>query len=263
MYSQTNGVLQVAAAHGDPNHLLYMGPGGSNNVQEVLARVRMVAFGTGDAPRGGICVGTVTNLTGAGSNPATNWSALNIQFRDFVEDNSPARHFRMLDDLRAWGPHLDKGWTNNAWYWMRLRMDGGTNPVLGKVWLADGTTPEPSAWQMSWANSSLTKPLHAGYAGITGCSNDGLGQSEVDYILIKSPSLPSITVNFAPQGPASNPPELYGANLKGTNLVVEWFGGNLQSATAVSSGTWTNLITASPATNAISAAPVKFFRVRQ
>jgi hypothetical protein len=267
-YTQVNGVLQVAAAHGDPNHLLYKGAGGSNIVQEVLARMRVVGFGTLDYVRGGVCVGALTNVSGA---PATNWAAFNLHFRDVVEDNAPARHFRLLDDNRAWGPHLDQGWTNNVWYWLRLKIDGTNNPVVGKVWLADGQTPEPANWQMSWTG----RPVHPGYVGITGGSGeptvDRLAQTEIDYILIKSPSLPSITANFAAQGPSSNPPLIYSASKQGSNFVIDWFGGALQTAAALNNS-WTNSIsgpstarsaTASPATNALSAAPMNFYRIRQ
>src|SRR2546422_483245 len=53
-YSLSNGVLRVTTASGDPNHLLYQAAGYNNSVQEVLARIRVLNFGTGDQPRGGI-----------------------------------------------------------------------------------------------------------------------------------------------------------------------------------------------------------------
>src|ERR1043166_2044021 len=54
VYTVNNGILHVSTASGDPNHLLYAMPGYNNSVQEVLARIRVTNFGTGDGPRGGI-----------------------------------------------------------------------------------------------------------------------------------------------------------------------------------------------------------------
>ena len=57
VYSIGGGALHVASAGGNPNHLLYELPGYSNTVQEVLARVRVTSFGSGDGCRGGVAVG--------------------------------------------------------------------------------------------------------------------------------------------------------------------------------------------------------------
>src|SRR5690349_4606529 len=57
VFSVSGVVLHVASATGDPNHLLYEVPGYDNTVQEVLARVRILSFGTGDLVRGGVGVG--------------------------------------------------------------------------------------------------------------------------------------------------------------------------------------------------------------
>ncbi|MBU6399107.1 MAG: immunoglobulin domain-containing protein [Verrucomicrobia bacterium] len=233
-YLQTNGVLQVAVAYGDPNHLVYFPPGGyDTNTQEVLTRIRVVAFGVNDDPqRCGIAVGVTTNTSGL----IKPWGApvgLNLEFRDHASDINELglqnqRKFKLLDDVRLWGPPgLEVTWMNNAWYWMRLRLaplEDGTNSVFAKVWLADGQTPEPSDWQLRWGpNSFLSKlpnPLRSGYAGITACSgyggiNNGLAQFEVSYILIKANGLPPITAAWTPIGPPPNPSQFY--NIRLTN----------------------------------------------
>ena len=52
-YEQADGLLYVSPSVGDPNHLLYMKAGYSNDVQEVLARIRATAFGPmHDYPQG-------------------------------------------------------------------------------------------------------------------------------------------------------------------------------------------------------------------
>jgi hypothetical protein len=91
VYAQNNGVLTVNTASGDPNHLLYEAAGYNNSVQEVLARIRVLTFGTGDQSRGGIAT-VVEALTSQG---------INLHFRD--EPSAGQRHLEFLDDLRAWG----------------------------------------------------------------------------------------------------------------------------------------------------------------
>ena len=48
VYSVSGGLLHVTLAGGDPNHLLYELPGYDDTVQEVLARIRVLNFGSGD-----------------------------------------------------------------------------------------------------------------------------------------------------------------------------------------------------------------------
>ena len=285
-YFQTNGVLQVYASKGDPNHLLYMGPGASNNVQEVLVRIRVVNFGNTDFARAGIGLGVNTNV------PArdTNWGGINLLFRNlFYEDRpAPAQHFKLLDDLRAWGPPAPAiPWNLYKWYWMRLRFDPtdptSTNAVFGKVWAAYGEA-EPADWQLTWPKATLKAPARAGYAGIAACSG-WLGYFEVDYILIKSASLPLITVQFDPLGTPINPPRFitlgpplnppaYLTVRKGTpwSVFLNWFGpGEIQWSTSAEGpyGTvpnipqpW-NVVLPSPDATDPGAGPVRFFRLVQ
>ncbi|MBM3835205.1 MAG: hypothetical protein FJ403_18410 [Verrucomicrobia bacterium] len=185
MYEQANGVLKVTVVgEALDTHLLYQAQGYGNTVQEVLARIRVTAFGTGDGPRCGVAV-AVDPVTSQG---------INLHFRDHNQDGVLGRQFKLLDDRRAWGPRgLDIDWEDNVWYWLRLRQTGPgtapTNNINGKVWLADGSVPEPSGWQMNWRRSGRT-----GFAGLVGASIGGLSEYEVDYILIKAEGLPSIKV---------------------------------------------------------------------
>jgi len=268
IYRQSDGVLHVNVHSGDPNHLLYMGPGASNGVQEVLARVRVTSFGTGDPSRGGIGVGVQTNSGNVSR-------GINLHFRDFLQDNVPGRQFKLLDDARAWGPaglrtnipgQTTPGWTNNTWYWMRLRLDpkmDGTNTVFGKAWVADGTTEEPKDWQLRWADSTIPKPLRTGFAGITGASIDGIGNFEVDYILIKADSLPETKVDFAPTGPAVTPPAITDMYLLGNKIYqIVWYGnGALEQSTNVA-GPF-KATTGIPATGQITASGAgTFYKLR-
>lgn len=57
-------------------------------------------------------------------------------------------------------------------------------------------------------------------------------------------------------------PEFHGIGQVGGSIVVEWFGGTLQSATSPR-GPWADLASSSPYTAAIGTAPAAFYRIRQ
>lgn len=259
-YSQADGLLRVSARAGDPNHLLYEAAGYHTNVQEVLARIRITAFGANDAARAGLGVGVGTNSQG-----------INLHFRNFLQDNVAGRQFKLLDDARAWGPAgLKTDWETNQWYWLRLRQDpnagGGTDDVFGKAWLADGKTAEPTDWPLKW-NYIPTRTVRNGFAGITACSIDGTGTFEVDYILIKAEGLPSIKVNFDPQGPAPTTPRFTKVAKTGNNVALEWIGAGVLQQANDGSGPWTDVTgAASAVTPSVitpnAANPNKIYRLR-
>lgn len=258
LYEQADGLLRVTVRASDPNHLLYTAPGYSTNVQEVLARIRIVAFGVNaDGPRAGLGVGVGTNSQG-----------INLHFRSFTQDAVTGRQFKLLDDSRAWGPPGIKiDWSTNAWYWLRLRQEkdagGGTNDVFGKVWAADGATPEPAAWQSSW-NYIPTRTERAGFAGITGSSIDGVGNFEVDYILIKAEGLPSIKVAFSEQGPAPTTPEITAiTRASKTQVGISWIGAaQLESTSDLLLGPWANVSSAASPYKATATGAGKFYRLK-
>lgn len=181
IYSVRNGALEVRAAQGDFNHLLLNVPGYSDAAQEVLARLRVRGFGTGDGSRCGL---------GVAVNP-TSGQGINFHFRD-----DGTRHVRFLNDSVVWGTRGDFPWETDLWYWLRLRHDptapAGQPRIAGKVWLADGTVAEPATW-WTWAYTSNRR----GLAGIAAGSFGEAAAFEVDYILVKAAGLPRIEA--APQ----------------------------------------------------------------
>lgn len=210
VFSMSGGLLHVASASGDPNHFLYELPGYQGSVQEVLARILVRDFGGGPYSRGGV---------GVAVDPATS-QGINHTFRDVSSEGQVGPHTALLDDFRAWGPGLNFVWQTNVWYWLRLRQEpnaasqGGINDVFGKIWPADGATPEPANWQVTW-DCIPSRSTRAGYAGImAGSTAGGLNDRsvfDVDYILIKATGLPGIVV--APTGfvqisvAITNPPQ--------------------------------------------------------
>ena len=245
VFSVGAGALHVAPATGDPNHLLLELPGYDSTVQEVLSRVRILTFGTGDLVRGGV---------GVGLDPASSLG-VNYLFRDNTTDAQATSHLALLDDMAAWGPVENFVWQLNTWYWIRLRQEpnapsqGGVNDIFAKIWLGDGSQPEPVNWQMSW-DYTPANPTRAGFAGIT-ASSGGAFQFDVDYILVKASGLPSILVapNSFVQTPVtitSEPPSPTVIELSPANLTVgatgnpapsyQWYRGTspIQSATNAS-----------------------------
>ncbi len=188
VFSVGGGLLHVASATGDPNHLLYEAPGYDGSTQEVLLRIRIASFGSGDGVRGGAAVGV---------DPASS-QGINYHFRN-ASDGQASIHMAFLNDAIVWGPVQNFVWQANTWYWMRLRQEpdaaaqGGLNDVFAKLWPADGTVAEPTGWQLLWDYASVGT-VRAGFAGIAASSSGGLLDFDVDYALIKAAGLPSIVV---------------------------------------------------------------------
>ena len=72
VFSVGGGMLHVATAAGDPNHLLYELGGYNSSVQEGLARIRVTNFGSGDPARAGLSA-----VADAGTS-----QGINLMFRD-------------------------------------------------------------------------------------------------------------------------------------------------------------------------------------
>jgi hypothetical protein len=84
-FSLGGGMLHATTVGGDPNHLLYELPGYNDTVQEVLARIRVTHFGTGDPSRMGVSAVVDPNTS----------QGINLLFRD--EPNPGDRHIAFLE----------------------------------------------------------------------------------------------------------------------------------------------------------------------
>ncbi len=217
VYAQAGGFLNLGAGNGDPNHLIYANPAYNGSTQEVLARIKMANVNLQQDAFAGIALGV----------PINSWSlpvrgGLNLNLLNPGAYGGPGqRHFRFLSDYTEFGPSLNTAWTTNVWYWARLlQSPSGSGPdAFAKVWLADGDTPEPTAWQVTWDFS----PARSGYAGFrAGILGAGIiSDCQVDYVLIKASGLPVITP--MPAAFQDDPPvKLLAIALQGSNAVVSW-----------------------------------------
>ena len=219
VYAQAGGFLNLCAGSGDPNHLIYVNPAYNGSTQEVLARIKMANVSLQADAFAGIALGV----------PANSWSlpvrgGLNMSLYNAGAYGGPGqRHFRFLSDYTEFGPSLNTAWTTNVWYWLRLlQSPNASGPdAFAKVWLADGDTPEPTTWQVSWDFS----PARSGYAGFrAGILGAGIiSDCQVDYVLIKASGLPVITP--MPAAFLDDPSvKLLAIALQGSNAVVSWPG---------------------------------------
>jgi hypothetical protein len=261
--------------------LLYNGPAYDGTHQEVLMRLRVTAFapttdnpGSGglDSAGGATVANNNINIPGGTGSGGMDWLLCYFTGTGGVFTGIPGFQAAFLNDWAAWGAGASYQWTTNTWYWMRL-VQNGTNTVagpnvFGKVWLADGTTPEPAAWQGAWVSTTN----RTGLAGIDAANENGkdgpLFNFDVSYFLLKAAGLPTITVapNTFSLIPPLSPLQFTAIQSSGTNVVLQWTGaGTLQDATSLT-GPWTDLVDPngafSPYTIPVSA-PAKFYRMRQ
>ncbi len=284
LFQQTgDGLLHVSSppniADSNPNRLLYNPPTAySSNIQEVLIRMRVTAFAPSDVASsdgldsiGGVTLANNINQASGGGAGGMDW---------LLADCTASGGFTgilgyqvaFLDDWAAWGKGATYNWTTNTWYWLR-EFQNGTNTtrgpnVFGKVWLADGTTPEPAAWQAAWSRGDRN-----GLAGIEAASINNVGENslfnfDVSYFLLKADGLPTITV--APSSFTLIPPpsllQFTAIQSSGTKVVLQWTGaGTLQQASSLA-GPWADLVDTNGAFSPYTipaTAPEKFYRMRQ
>jgi hypothetical protein len=153
---QANGVLSITTMSPNPNHLLYKpATPYDDSTQEVLARIRVKALDPNNDALVGPAVGCNPNDPGGHPGAGINF---------MLTGQGPSAI--LLNDYIVWGPVVP-GFTPalNTWYWLRLRQEGANTAaeanIRAKVWLADGTEPEPANWQQTWAQAN-----RAGLAGI-------------------------------------------------------------------------------------------------
>jgi hypothetical protein len=194
-----DGYLHASSGGTDPSKLLFTGASYNGTVQNVLAMVRVTAFGTNGDSGARAGVATVSSPTaphpGEGINYIYYGNGNGIQQSEFLNDYI-AHGPRVVTPTRAVG----------ADYWIRLLHEpnktgggdpafNGANDAFAKIWPADGTTPEPVNFQFSWASNDT----RSGLAGLT-IGFDNTTAMDVGYILIRAAGLPSTQITFETGG---------------------------------------------------------------
>jgi hypothetical protein len=192
LFRQTNGLLRIRSSASASGQWLLLARGAGDATQELLARVRITRLAAGDAFPGGLVVGADTNLQ-------TGFAYL------FRSISPTGRQTALRDTSLGWGPESTFTWATNQWYWLRLRHEpnslAGLPDVWAKTWKADGLTPEPAGWLLTW-DYYPGDPQRTGFAGLVSGADGGGSEMECDFFLLKSASLPEIKVTLPERKPA-------------------------------------------------------------
>ncbi|MBN1411242.1 MAG: family 78 glycoside hydrolase catalytic domain [Spirochaetales bacterium] len=165
-WSESGSILrQDSTSQGDPCKAIASNTGlnlGSN--QTVTAKVYVNSWTDGDSARVGVSLFTGTG-DGRGYNLLFHNNHSTIQW---------------LDDMVAWGTSYTFNWSDQTWYWFKLKMENGT--LYGRVW-QDGSA-EPSNWPYTWTRSGRT-----GYPALNGGTSGHGGSCTVffDDVTVTSP----------------------------------------------------------------------------
>jgi hypothetical protein len=194
-----DGYLHATSGSTDPSKLLYSGAAYNGTVQNVLAMVRVTAFGSNGDTGARAGVSSVSSPTAGHPGEGINYI--------FYGNGNGIQKSEFLNDYIAHGPvAITPTRAVGVDYWVRLlhhpnRPAGGdpafngANDAFAKIWPADGTTPEPTSYQFSW-NSNDTR---SGLAGLN-IGFDSTTKMDVGYVLIQAAGLPSTEVVFSDVG---------------------------------------------------------------
>ncbi|MBK9139944.1 MAG: DUF5010 domain-containing protein [Verrucomicrobia bacterium] len=146
---------------------------------EILARLRVAGLAPGTAPLGGLAV-AVEPEQGRGVSILFRRNPAGASQLGLAASGEPAPAF------------VDARWETNRWFWLRVRHEpktqSGWPDVWTRLWPADGETPEPTLWT-AWRDFDPLRPPVPALVGFVG----GDGALEVDWLLVRSASLPRIT----------------------------------------------------------------------
>lgn len=189
-FHQQDGFVRLRAAGLDPAWLLWPGIEVGDEEFELLARLRVATPEAGSALLGGLALGVdATTRTG-------------VSCRFWSDD---ASHHRLGLVGDGWSPGVaaSYAWRPNTWYWVRLRQaprsSPGSSDIQMRAWPADGETGEPVTWLTEWDYT----PAHAPRRGAVGLAAGVSGPDvECDYLLLKHPRVPQLTMRLPAAKPA-------------------------------------------------------------
>lgn len=186
-FHQTNNMLVAKTApSGFPRFILAL-PDSNADVSEILARLRIVHFNGQNCSFGGIGLALKTNAN----------TGLILQFHS---GQSSQHMLKWQYAQTSTNPTADYPWQTNLWFWLRIRHQTNSltlyPDLYARIWLADGETPEPTAWT-AWWDYYPQFPHQKGWPGIV-AGIDSSSAVECDFFLAKSDELPEITVRLPP-----------------------------------------------------------------
>ena len=170
-----SNTLKNVGASGDPNKLIITGLGDVNVAVDMLVKINVDSFNTGDESRMGLsCCMDEPSSRGSG------YCAL------LHSDTSGPD---LLNDLRSWGTSGTYSWSLDTWYYMRFRV---TDPEgrLGqtKVWSVGNT--EPSSWTVdgNFGSGVARNYGELGFAGSRTTDTTYFDDILIRYVVSSEPS---------------------------------------------------------------------------
>lgn len=181
---QTGGLLELDS---DPTHsrqLRAKAPGESTGGEEILARLRACGLDPGDVWSGGVSVALDTS--GAVSfTLAFEWGP------------AGRRQLGWAGPAGLVGPRSNFTWTTNQWYWVRVKhaptATANAPDLWGRVWPADGETPEPDTWTSSWDYYPAVF-ARRGISGLSVSASSARATLDVDFFLVRLATWPEVQV---------------------------------------------------------------------
>jgi hypothetical protein len=151
-WSLENGTLKNVGNSGDPNKLLIASVGVVGTGVDMLVKIKVASFASGDPSRMGLSA-----FMDSSPSRGSGYCGLLHNDQNSVD---------LLNDLRSWGSHASYSWSLNTWYYMRFRVVDPSSK-LGKVKLWPVGTSEPSSWTLD-GNFGGGAPRSYGEIGFAG-----------------------------------------------------------------------------------------------
>lgn len=155
---ENDGVLkQTSSDRQDPKKAILSNAGYNQNTNYTIMAKVMVESGkwsNSDEARAGVGLFTNTD-TGYGYNLLFHNTRNTVQF---------------LDDARGWSDEFTYSWTENKWYWFKLKSEG--RQLYGKIWEDGSTEPDDWLFQYTFPNTSKFRPQRTGYPSLNGGSGN-------------------------------------------------------------------------------------------
>ena len=229
-----DGLLGLRAVGTESARLSLRHPAITGAGETLLARLRLRRIDLAQPVAGGITL----------AEPASATAEISLEFL-----TGEPRGLRLSDRWAGRSMFVAHAWLPNTWYWVRVRHSlnrvTGYPDVWARVWIADGETAEPSAWQL-YLDYHPLRPAQTGRFGLLGPQGDS-SRCETDFMVLIAEASPTVAVRVPAEKPAwielhagtYNPDGAFGFLLEGAPArayAIET-SGNLRAWTAITRNT--------------------------